>query len=482
MKKTLAFLLVLLTVFSLCIPLASAETGTETIDPIAIPTVTDMQKDTVNIYAVSYTQEDMLPSGMSGAAIPVICDAAGWLYVTYNGTELGQNSGIYLFKDASLSTPMGTGNSIAPEYASGTHSFRIDEPGTYYLAFQSGYTTSAFSNTITFAPYLIQNKNRVMSEDTWSLSANKEEGPYFKFTVKKLCKVSIYSNSQDVDIQLCDSKKNPKQNLSTELCEDNNYRTSYALSAGTYYILAKGADYGDAYELKFKTAAFTKLAENKLTKFYQATPDLNMYFRIVANDTGYIRISGKKLNGYVTLCDADRKPLSSKDRINSASEYIYENSVVYGVTKGKTYYIRVNSNQPMAYIKWANGAISDKSGSSKAKAKAMSSKTTYKGYIAAGSKTQDWYKFTLSSPKYWRLQMKGATNDTLRIRLYTASGTLFHTDYFRSSHEYGSGYFIYTTSKLPKGTYYVCISRDNSKSSGYYSLYWKAANVSLQPG
>lgn len=187
------------------------------------------------------------------------------------------------------------------------------------------------------------------------------------------------------------------------------------------------------------------------------------YFKFKATKTGYITMQADQSVGSVTLLNSKKKALSGATMLRYKP--------IYGVQKGKTYYIKVKSyaNTNGGYVfKFTNNAIKEKSGKSKAKAVTIKRKATKKGTIQAGSGQADWYKFKKSNKKNSTITVKGRTNDKFTIEIHQG-GKRIAKKTFSYSDEKRSWVMI----NYPKGTYYIKIVRGNKKSSGWYSINWK---------
>ncbi len=161
--------------------------------------------------------------------------------------------------------------------------------------------------------------------------------------------------------------------------------------------------------------------------------------------------------------------LSSDDIFRTASSQSMDTTQTYGVKKNTTYYLRVSSNGNLT-IKCKFTKVSENSGSQKSKAKSVKKNKTVKGIIGAGEKTADWYKIKLPKKQVLHLYFSGKTNDKIKL---TFSGT-----YLKTAKKYivrgnTKTQHTYTTERAQPGTYYVKVERNNSKSSGYYTLKWK---------
>lgn len=189
------------------------------------------------------------------------------------------------------------------------------------------------------------------------------------------------------------------------------------------------------------------------------------YFKIVPSSTGYLTVNNEGNAGYydVSLYNSSKKALSGKTWMSYKP--------VYGVTKGKTYYIRIDStsNSKDAYsFSTTNKKISEKSGKSKSKAVNVKKNKTIKGTIQAGSSQADWYKLKVTSNKKITINTTINTNDKIKIVVYKGGKQM----YSRVAPN-NTKLKIYSLGKVSKGTYYVKVQRANKNSSGYYTLKWK---------
>ena len=224
------------------------------------------------------------------------------------------------------------------------------------------------------------------------------------------------------------------------------------------------------------------------------------YIRFKAENNGYITIkmtdASKKYTpeGYLTFCNSAKKALGQKREVWSTdSKYgkapYYTRS--FGVKKGKTYYIKIESSAGVKVTATFKKVTKSKC-NSKSSAKTLKAKTTAKGIIIAGEKTVDWYKIKLTGNKKVMLTYTAKTNgDTdnsgIKISFCKADGSLYtagsstqapSSDWvspWTSSgwSKYCRKYLISgKETGLAAGTYYVKVERYNKTSSGYYTLKW----------
>lgn len=241
-------------------------------------------------------------------------------------------------------------------------------------------------------------------------------------------------------------------------------------AAGTYYIGMKATiseysanqEYGVYVAAGYANGGERTLTSGKTVAVGQKNAQTQL-FKFKATKTGYLKVQTSD-SCYVSLCNSNKKALSGE----TTSGY----APTYGVKKGSTYWIKVRtySNSDGVYnLRATNTAVSEKSGSSKAKAVTIKKGKTSKGTVLAGENKADWYKFKLTGKKAVKVIMKGETNDNLKISIYQGSRNVKNSSFYYNS----KSLTIKSIGKWPKGTYYVKIYRGNSKSSGHYSVTWK---------
>ena len=242
-------------------------------------------------------------------------------------------------------------------------------------------------------------------------------------------------------------------------------------AGGTYYVgvysdISSGQDYTVVSLAAYASGADRTLTDGQWTAVGQKEAQTNL-FRFKASSTGYIRVDTTDVDDdssvTVTLLSSSRKTLSSSADSSSRP--------VYGVKKGVTYYIRARAGYSRGggyRTKAANYKISEKSGS-RSKAVNIKHDSTVKGTVIAGESRSDWYKFKLSGKKSVSLTVKGATNDRLKIEVYSGRKKV-KTSTFYSSTE---SLTLRSAGKWKKGIYRIRVYRGNSRSSGWYSLKWR---------
>lgn len=481
MKTIKKFFIVLLTAMLLLSSMGITAFAQQMTEQQAIPTMTTGSQVPFK-GSYTFTQNDIIHltkddriQEVKGIAIPLSFGNAGIAYFDF--TTLNVNNkyiNAELYSDTALSERVGSmyiGN--AESKSANVH---IAKAGVYYLAL---YVTSsdAFTATVDISASLYRTAQLTMKNGEYLArpgynSAVTESVNKITLTAKGY--VTVYS-SADIYAKLLDSKKNEIRNQIT-LNEKNNRRVTYRLSKGTYYVVTK--TYNNApYKIKYAYASsFGSLTAGKYKSvFSDGKSSYDMAFKATKN--GYIKVAGNPLSGYVTLLDSKQKAISDESYISSTSSSSYMKTAIFGVQKGKTYYIKFRPNvSGKQNIKVTITGVSDVSGASKAKAKTIKKKTTYKGTITAGSSVQDWYKLKTTKKGTFKLRITGRAsgNGSVVIQVIPASSKVkIYGDTIRRQNS-STGTAEYTIKNMPAGTYYIRVYRGSAKSSGYYTINWTA--------
>lgn len=198
---------------------------------------------------------------------------------------------------------------------------------------------------------------------------------------------------------------------------------------------------------------------------------------------GYLTVTAQYATAYFTASEGNfqlfasnkKTQLSTNQGYSTASEYFPPNNS-YGMKKGTTYYLRVQSVGGVA-LKSKFVKVKESSGSSKTKAKTIKSGKTVKGIVQAGSKTQDWYKFKLPKKQYVNIAFSGVTNEKLKLTIYEGkkgySPLYINKGDTKTRKIYMANAYTNKKIKIDAGTtFYVKVERSSKTSSGYYTLKW----------
>lgn len=201
------------------------------------------------------------------------------------------------------------------------------------------------------------------------------------------------------------------------------------------------------------------------------------YLKFKAERSGVLKVSVKEY-GYSSSYATVRLYNSEKKLRSEKVAYYSDNGTAkFGVKKGSTYYIRITDaygsyeDDYKVGVRYTITSATDRSIGSKSKAKQIYRKddSTKSLFVAANSNSVDYYKFKVTTARKTKITVKNdnMSSGYITMRLYKSNGS------FIKKVEVPAGYegYISTTSNLPKGTYYVKITK-SLKASGRYSIRW----------
>lgn len=187
-------------------------------------------------------------------------------------------------------------------------------------------------------------------------------------------------------------------------------------------------------------------------------------------------------NGYLMLNMGDASGTSSVSYKTSGFkdfEYLTQDDAqrYIGVKKG-TYTIQVKSYSPIVGINYKLVKKSQNAyGTSKAKAKALKKKSTFKGLLITNSKKAHWYKF--KNPKLQKVTVvvghksSGGGYGGIKVTLYDKRGSIgYRTIYPNDGTFKTSVYTLGKNNKLVKGTYWIKVESYNG-GNGYFTVKWQ---------
>ncbi|BBF42445.1 hypothetical protein lbkm_1127 [Lachnospiraceae bacterium KM106-2] len=248
------------------------------------------------------------------------------------------------------------------------------------------------------------------------------------------------------------------------------------VGAGTYYLglSAYGpsiAGYNAGVATQFIPAATSLKSGSKKVIALNSTKDT--YVKVKVNNTGSVNVKyAAKYGSYVSLCNSKKSQISTKPYLGSTGE------TNFAVKKG-TYYLKFKASADYAIVQYKNTKISEKSGSSKKRAKAIKAGKTVKGVFlpTESTKKADWYKVTLTKKQALKLQLKsscGGSGDSFQFQITPAKGLnvrgTFQKNLYSVNQTYTTKITSTLSSSLPKGTYYIKVTKNSKKNSGSYSI------------
>jgi hypothetical protein len=266
-------------------------------------------------------------------------------------------------------------------------------------------------------------------------------------------------------------------------CTDSIYYNSYnniakIPEAGTYYLKFTVYDSADVepeyYALGFASQFYSGDDRTIKNKEWTCTGSLDystpVYYKISAKESGSITIEvDAEYSSNVTLLNSKKKALSEEVYVSTYSG----GKTVFAVDKG-TYYIKVTSSSDIYRLKSSFKETKDYSGATKAKAKTLAKGKLYSGLVTTSDKTGkiDWYKITLTKSQEVNITFTGSVSSgEIEIEFYgnEISGSI--TDRISSVDADGSfAAETWTSSKLPKGTYYIKVTKSSKYTSGFYNI------------
>lgn len=365
--------------------------------------------------------------------------------------------------------------------------------GLLMLSFVGAVSVSAASRSTASG-----GKAVTLKSGKWVTMPNKDG--YYKIQVKKEGHIMLESNCS-MDVCLYNSsKKAIAEGKLVKLRDGDEYKgkdgkCGFYVKKGTYYISASIAyDYEwSVYKFRY---TYYKLGQapfvikhNTPVDIYCGSRNVSgepvyQYFQYKAKVNGYIKVSTlDEVSVRMALCDSRKKPLMDngvkggyESSISDDDDVEYEG--IYGVKKGKLYYIRIENIYDSTFrITLKETSVKEKSGATMKKAVNIKSGRMIEGTLETGSKSADWYKFTLSKEKKVKIIFYGLGWD-MKCRVYNSKKKLI-AEIQRQSYPFDNVIVSRgLKNPLKKGTYYISIMGDSGGEPvmyypGYYSLKWK---------
>lgn len=288
------------------------------------------------------------------------------------------------------------------------------------------------------------------------------------------------NNSDQLSLTLYSDEALQKDVAYTTLSTDEDKTAPVTVpKAGTYYLDIRGFETED---VDYTISADVTSSENDTITSGKAkyvtlvdSKDVN-YYQFSLKQDGAIKVyttygNGTKCEAQVEVCQKAGSSYKTVAKLESA----VEGSVV-GLAKG-TYYLKLKGEASYYSLKYDLTVSSDKSGSSKQKAASLKLGTAAKGVITVQDKASkaDWYKIKLTKNQSVTLSLSGDVTGIVSLEFYDSSN-LFWGGLVISEYTKDDSTVPYLVSfdgkgkKLPKGTYYIKITKDKSSSSGSYSV------------
>ncbi len=450
-------------------------------------------KDSFPVYHVSYSRQesDCLKNtgsyGYYGVRVPITVPEKCEIYIEFVGTQTFSGGVSKMITSDPDSHTAGWDAQTTEGLTRYTIKSGVVNPGTYYLVLSthSGHTqedASFTTNSFAFRAYYYSAGDKALSSGKWEVMARGNgDDRYYKIQVPGEGHIQVQSDT-DLQIAICDSKKKElyAQESWNRLNSANHRTASYFLKKGTYYIRTKGDTKYRNYISKLRytyyklgTSPYVFQSGKKVKLYTVGDEKATQYIKYKASATGYVTIASYGAEReQVTLCNASKKAISSEATIFSIPANPSQ-TILYGVEKGKTYYLKVNTKCSTITLKLTEKRLAEKSGNSRKKAVNLPTGKAVSGSIEIGNKAGDWYKFTLKKRKFVSITMKGRINDGCQFFLYDKKGKKIDSIGTYREGVLNDAYELSRGNNLEKGTYYIKVAGKNPKASGYYTLKWK---------
>lgn len=214
-----------------------------------------------------------------------------------------------------------------------------------------------------------------------------------------------------------------------------------------------------------------------------------VYYKLTMKEPGIAAAALKELpmwdkkmvsNLHLTLCDQNKKPVSSQYDMVLYDE-LDQDYLIFSMKAG-TYYFKVETEPNSVFcINAVIKNVKEKSGNSKKNAAALGKKWVT-GLLAAseGVRDADWYKLTIETTRKVNVGFFGSITPggSITAEFFNSKGESFGRKVITGIEEEQSfspyvGKEWDSNHTLPKGTYYIKVSKDRKISSGYYELFYQ---------
>ncbi len=212
------------------------------------------------------------------------------------------------------------------------------------------------------------------------------------------------------------------------------------------------------------------------------------WIKYKAPKNGYITLTAewnskyKRSEGFWCLYASNRKTALTKNDITYSASYdgssrLHTRQSVFGVKKGKTYYLRVQAYNGVN-ITCEFKHVKEKCANKRKKAPLLTRKKTVTGVILPKDKNKDWYKIKFKKAKYVQLFYNIKSDGKFKITFCNVlggkmqSGEFGYTDAPRRIMVTQKNSVTKKSSKLNAGTYYIKVEPVDKQSSGYYTISW----------
>lgn len=205
-------------------------------------------------------------------------------------------------------------------------------------------------------------------------------------------------------------------------------------------------------------------------------PFINNTYTYKAAQTGYLTMSKKNLVDISASMSISFYE-GNKKITDFSSDHDISGLITFPVKKGTSYRIQVGvlkDGQQFYQMKFDFVPLSEKSGSSKAKAVSVSLKKNTRGMVYAEEALgkQDWYKFNNSKNRKLQFTYTGGSiSGSIDIFIYDRNMKKIGTGHVMPMIEATNSITLKNNgSQLKKGTYYIKVVKNKKQTAGYYDF------------
>ncbi|MGI2906911.1 PPC domain-containing protein [Tolypothrix sp. VBCCA 56010] len=336
---------------------------------------------------------------------------------------------------------------------------------------------------------------------------------YYRFTLAQTSNFSLSLSgvTQFADVELIyDNNGNQVQDYDDRLTSTTAYSSSNGsinktLGAGTYFIRVSPdySSYNTNYTLGVSATPYPvttpkdpgntlgtaldigTVSTNRSFTDFVGSADRNDYYRFNLSQTSNFNLS---LSGVSDFADVQliydsngNGVVDYSDELGSTSAYSSSNSSINKTLGAGTYFIRVspdyssyNTNYTLAVSATSYAATTPKDpGNTLGTALDigfLSGTRSFKDFVGSVD-SEDWYRFSLSSSRNFKLDLIGLSNDADVELIYDSNGNGQYDYYEELYSSYNSGSSNETISAtLGAGTYFVRVNTDYSDDNTGYIL------------
>lgn len=270
-----------------------------------------------------------------------------------------------------------------------------------------------------------------------------------------------------------------------------NTKTAPAYNMGKVTISKSSPAAKSAAKTSAKTSAqigeSAKISVNK-TYLVKTRPGKRNKYTFKAPKTGFIFVSSGfsdvGLHGNFSLY-IGKKAVSRSSWMSELSNFPMFRGIFFGVKKGVKYTLVVDKGNSLLTkhdgnnyytLKVKMASISEKSGRKQSKSGTIKKNKTIKGVIEAGKYKPDYYKFKVTKGKKIVIYFSGATSDSkdsIIAKVTHRSGRFKYTRTVYINRVFGKKLTLKGSRHLIRGTYYIKLYKEHSKSNGFYNIKWK---------